>query len=467
MLGTRRRRGTRRLWAVAAAAAVLSLTVAGATLPAANAQRAPRGSFGADTVAKFVFDLAKEPLRNYIMDQLGLPTTSSQLKELGRKIDALRAQVAAAEVRISAQVQELKAQTRLDFLADVAVDLTSLQRDYFLPLVDAVTKVKEVEEKKPVDQEARAKAILNYDEHKNSFKRRATIIGVEGLVEKIHNRLQPRDGEGVLRDYGRLIMVAHRELTPADSQRVIGLYEFLEDVQALAAWMTAEKFLAISGSSTDLIKPSMDRFLAFTASQRDGGLPNGLHAPIPNGVVIDRGPDANAATYTTANKPMFASAGTGYFFVGEGGTSQCPYLAGPTCDKNNVAVVIKRAIDERLKGFQEWRVPNGEQIAGLFAALPSRNNPEILNYLRGLFADPTLDPGPFLWITDTEGYCGGRARLYKGVSMSTLEQQAHPANLNIPCLDARLPEKLFQAQTQDSGGGLLVVRPTGQAQYLP
>jgi hypothetical protein len=45
--------------------------------------------------------LAKDPLKNFVMQQLGQPTTASQLQNLANTIDALGAQLTAAEAAYS------------------------------------------------------------------------------------------------------------------------------------------------------------------------------------------------------------------------------------------------------------------------------------------------------------------------------------------------------------------------------
>jgi hypothetical protein len=439
--------------------AVLSLAAAGSTLPTATAQPAkPRPlRFGAGTVADFLFSLAKEPLKNFVMDQIGLPTSGEAIKRLEGKVDALRKLVEANQVRITAQVAEFQAQTRLDYLKDLEIELLDFYTEKYIPLVASAAKVKEAEGREPYDATAVSTALESFNKQKwGVFLANAATIKLTTLAQKIHARLQPDTGEGILRQYGRIVMIAHRELTTPDSQRVIGMYERFEELQALATWMSIETYLATGGASVDLIGPKLQTLSGWIASQRDGFAPNGLHAPIPDGVVIDRGPDADANTYTTVGKSMFANAGTGFRWIP---TYPPPFDPNPP---SNVPGIVKGLNDQKFRGFQEWAPASADQFYGLFALLPARNRDAILAYLRGLFGEPALDPGSFIWLSDFTDLVEVVPNHW-GVSMDTLDHQP------LPYVGARYNKDIERAKLQFEKvrGGLLVARPTGDAQYLP
>src|SRR5207302_9102171 len=61
---------------------------------------------------------------------------------------------------------------------------------------------------------------------------------------------------------------------------------------------------------------------------------------------------------------------------------------------------------EKFKGAQEWTVPNREPINRLIAALPARSVAGVRDYLRGVFGDPSLDPGRLLWASETVEWAG-------------------------------------------------------------
>src|SRR5438309_1638265 len=127
--------------AVTVAMALALLTACGGSgsathsAPAANSApaRAP-GEVEVDQIADFLAGLAKDPAKNFIMEQIGLPTTSSQLKALSNKIDALSNQLAQTETRLSTQIAELSLQGRVDYLQDQATNLRSFTNHYLKPL---------------------------------------------------------------------------------------------------------------------------------------------------------------------------------------------------------------------------------------------------------------------------------------------------------------------------------------------
>jgi hypothetical protein len=419
----------------------------------------PAAQFGGDTAAKFLFDLAKDPLKNFVMDQIGLTTTSSQLKRIEAKIDALSQQLNEAEKRLSRQTAELAFQVRYDNLRVYTNSVKSLVGDKFVPVAATVTKVKEISEHKPIDYIALASAVADYNTHRLDFLQAVNTSTVLTKTNDIHDLLQPDLGDGFLFQYGQLIMAAHRELTTADSQRVIDFYEFAEEYQAFATWMAVEGFLALGGTSLPRIQPTLDHFFEISRRQRDGGVKNGLHAPIPTGVVIDRGPDpVDIKAYTTANKTMFAYAGTGYTWI-----PVSPFFQIDT--RINVPNIAWRAQTDKLRGFGEWTVPSGGQVDGLFAGLTAGSRSAALTYLQGLFGDQKLDPGSFVWSSDLSPRASAWGEVHEAVSLESLAHSPQPQSL--PPMDDPRDPPVAREIFNTTKGGLFVSRPTGQAQYLP
>ena len=424
-------------------------------------------SFGdpVDSIAKFVFDLAKEPLKNFLMAQVGLPTTSSQLKAISAQIAALSSQLNATEARISAQIAELQLQGRLDYLEDVASDVKNLNTKYFIPLVASIVSVKEAEAKVPRDQAAIDQAKAQYNTQKEQFLNEANAIKVGSLAEKIHKRLQPTIGKGVLRQYGTFILTARRILNTTDSNRIIGLYSYLEENQALATWMEVEREIAVGGASLNLIPATLEEFTRWTISQRDGFAANGLHAAIPEGVVIDRGPDGPADSYTTVNKPQFA-----YFKPTD--LTWAPFAFSPPSG-DTVPNAVNVANGESLGGAKGWGVPSAGELYGFFSGLATRTKDGTVAYLRQVFVNNGLTAGDWLWDSESvqQRYCvktprGGTncnhfSTAHRGLSTTNLSNDIHPQFEYIPA--GQLEERFKAAKN----GGLLVVRDTGQAQYLP
>jgi hypothetical protein len=452
----------RRLWIAGLLAPLLPVGSLSAAAEPAAAQATGGGQAQtagpADSIADLLLSLAKDPLRNFAFDQVGIPTTSSQIKQLSEKIDRLSAQLTAVEAHLNAQIKELAVQTRLDYLQDTATDIGTLYRADYVPLVNSIVTLNEVLDK-PHDKAAEDAARQDYTTHKEQFLSFANSIKVHTLAEKIHNRLQPLDGNGVLRDYSALIMVKHRELTSSDSERVYTLYTYMEESQALATWMSVERYLAIGGSSKPLVQPEIDRFTKWMKEQRDSSASNGLRTPIPKGVVIDRGPDlGDADKYTTVGKWMYAYVGRSYYWM-----PASQYFRDLPDQPDNVPQGVNRANAEKPGGFTGWTAPNGTQIDGLMGGLPANPDRTVIeSYLTSLFPGQDLDPNG-IWISDSREDTFGA--VHQVVSVANAQHYS-----SAPPMPSRLdPDAIPKGILLylNARNGLVVVRPVGQTQYLP
>ena len=331
-------------------------------------------------------------------------------------------------------------------------------------MVKTIVKLKEAQAKEPRDQAVIDEAMSNFSTAKKQFLDFANIIKLTTLATKIHDRLQPDRGEGFLREYGSVIIAKRRYLTTSDSDLVIDLYSFAEENQALATWMSVERLIALGKPFVDDIPKPLDALTDWMLSQRNGFARNGLHSPIPVGAVIDRGPDTTVDKLTTVDKPEFA------FFTGSGLTWS-PFDTVPPSYKDEVTKAVDFANSTKLRGEPGWYVPSGAQLLALFAELTKRNHDSTETYLRDLFLDKDITVGEFLWDSDTvqQRYCQTYEGVYicefgitahKGVSTTTLANDPHPQFSHVDF--STLPERYGAAK-----GGLLLVRDTGQAQYLP
>jgi hypothetical protein len=325
----------------------------------------------------------------------------------------------------------------------------------------ALKAVTLAQEAQPRDEAAVQRALADFNTHKDQFLQFANSIQVTTLAGKIHDRLQPSVGDGVLTQYGEFIMSAHRHLTAADSQRVRALNLFLEEYQALATWLKVERFLGIGGSSIKLVKPTLDQFFSWSAQQRNPAERNGLREPIPPNVVIDRGPDGPIESYSTAKRVMFTNVPGNYAWAPRAEPAWIPPVP-PTVPSS-----VGRANAQRLDGFSGWRAPTAAELYGLFSRLQTRSPAAITVYITSLLGN-TPSPGPFLWTSETKEQthfyetsthrvrCRGvDARV--GVSTDALSSDARPRFNGFVKLD----EVFRQAM-----GGLFVARNTGAVTYL-
>ncbi len=461
-------------WA-AVACSVLALSAAVALTSGVGSSRATPASAGKrararrvrlesveDSIAKYLAGLAKDKAKNFIIEQLGLKPPS-ELDRVLSEIKALSAQLRATEVRLTAQIAELQFEHRIDDLTDLTTDVDHMYRDYFLPLVTAGTQLKTEQEKQPRDQAAIAAAMALYHERKERLKNFADSVKVTTITDKIHNRLQPSTGKGVLREYGKVILTTHRIVNSSDSEKVALLYTFLEEHQALATWMSVETAIAVAGGyehAKTEVTDYLDDFLREQTQQRSPTTANGLLPAIPAGVVIDTRPDASEPNYSTQDKPMFTYVGGTYAYA--------PWAeqAWKAPVPPTVQVAVARVNGSRLRGFTGWGVPSGAQLDGMFSGLPAHKTAtSIADYIYDVFGHPnTPVPRPWIWISNTSAqrYCYEtsthkvRCRdvdAHAGKSTDDFMSNVHPRFNGYVDLD-----RLYR----EAQGGLFLVRKTDQ-----
>ena len=418
-----------------------------------------------DSIANYLQELAKDKAKNFIIEQLGRKQPSD-LDRVLAEIKALSAQLQATEARLSAQIAELEFARRFDDLTDLSTDVDHMYRDYFLPLVTAGIQLRAAQERQPPDQAAIQAAMAQYSQRKQRFENFADAIKLTTITDKIHNRVQPRTGKGILREYGTVIMIKRRIVNFTDSENVALMYTYLEEHQALATWMSIEAALSSAGDY-DHAKTEIANFLqdfdSAKTHQRDPGETNGLLPAIPPGVVIDRGPDAHAPDYTTKASPMFTYLGGVRAYAPWGEQAWNPPVP-PT-----VQVAVANANRSRLRGFAGWGVPSGAQVDGVFSGLPEKKTEaSIAKYIYDIFANPNIPiPRPWIWISNTSAqrYCSEtsthkvRCRdvdAHAGKSTDDFSSNVHPRFNGFVNLGA-----LFN----EARGGLFLVRNTDQ-QYL-
>lgn len=418
-----------------------------------------------DSIANYLKELAKDKAKNFIIEQLGLKQPS-ELDRVLAEIRALSAQLQAAESRLSAQIAELEFARRFDDLTDLSTDVDHMYRDYFQPLVVAGIQLRATQERRPRDEAAIEAATALYNQRKHRFENFADAIKITTITDKIHNRLQPRTGKGILREYGTVIMIKRRIVNFTDSENVALMYTYLEEHQALATWMSIEAALSSVGEyehAKTEIANFLEDFQSAQARQRDPGETNGLLPAIPPGVVIDRGPDAHAPDYTTKGSPMFTYLGGAYAYAPWGEQAWNP-PAPPT-----VQVAVANANSSRLRGFAGWGVPSGAQVDGVFSGLPEKKTEaSIARYVYDIFANPNIPiPRPWIWISNTSAqrYCSEtsthkvRCRdvdAHAAKSTDDFSSNVHPRFNGFVHLGT-----LFN----EARGGLFLVRSTDQ-QYL-
>lgn len=190
----------------------------------------------------------------------------------------------------------------------------------------------------------------------------------------IHDFLTPGPGS-VLAALGRLFNGQHRYLTALQSSDVRNLYDQFADWEALAAWMSMERYLPAidarrvpSGTFPGSLAAYNQARLAFLGYRRAEA--RNLVPTIPANVVID-GATANDST-NLAGARMYLPAATGLTYR-------------PDTD---VAGSVPRAVTElnarHAEGLDDWRVPTQVELTQLLAGKPAQPVTTGADFLRSL-----------------------------------------------------------------------------------
>lgn len=410
-----------------------------------------------DSIASFFLSLAKDPAKNFIMDKIGLETTSSQLRELSAKLDAIQQQLTAFQTQVTALIAQLSLTTAVLEANRAVGGLPTFYRDHFAVLGTDLVNLKAAQEATPPNPARVATAMAQYATDKQAFITSADALNLNGRIDAIHKAFEPGAGAtGLMRAVGESLLAKKQYLTRTDSDNERSIYVYYEENQALAGWLTCE--WEIARGHAELVPTVVKEFTDDVAAQRNPGTPNGVPPLLPAGTLLDRGTDPSKIT-NSRNKLLFTDTRVkdAAWSPGSANVPRVPDVVG----EFNAA---------RWAGFSDWIVPSQGEVAGLFNGLgPVRDRMTISDYLSSLdLAESGV--GPFIWTRDSVirriAFDNLRHeqldfRVYEGISTSNLAPDERP-RLNSSYVD---PAEVYDA-FNNARGSVFLVRNTGETRYF-
>jgi hypothetical protein len=379
---------------------------------------AKRGVAGIpDAIQNALLDAAKDKLKGFVLSQLGLDKllgdqTGNQLNELRKQLELISAQLTTLQRsvdQISADLTKVELEGFTVPLETIVSQIQSLYTDFYAPTERALTSyvAKDLAAKQAgstcSDTPDCAAARQYFDTLRSDFVRQFTTNGAASLNTDLHDALIPGlAGSSVMTAYGDYILKGPGSkpyLTSADSDQVLGFYNYFAEYEALATWMKAQW----NGLR---FEPSPDEFDRFVSGQIEGYAKEEqgvVGARIPPDVVITL-PSDPALRTSTKHMPMWIA--------------NLKYGANLRWDPSTPGV--SRTVEWALNilnttsagdGYSDWKVPSRSELdalfAGRYAAFPTNGRGFLLKLgskllqWQGLFIG--IDSIPYLWTSDPAG----------------------------------------------------------------
>jgi hypothetical protein len=422
-----------------------------------------------DSIASFFLNLAKDPAKNFIMEKLGFETTSSQLRDLASKLNALHDQLNEFEKRVTGLIVDLQLTAAVTEANHAADGLGTFYLQYFSVLGTDLVNVKVAQDKG--DAQEIATALKQYNTDKEVFVSTAANRGLDARILQLRHAFDPGSGAtGLMKAVGTSLLQRHEYLTPADSDTERAIYVYYEENQALAAWMTCE--MDIARNHLELVAAVVTEFEQAVAAQRNPDTPNGLPPLLPPHVMLDRG--TNPATMLDSrNKAMYTDTRVNQ-------AVWPPDRAGFTSSNpGQVPRVLAEYNKIGWEGFSNWAVPTQAEVYALFNELgPQRDAGTIQEYLQRL--NLNISGADFIWTRDAAQrwvslYDTGRALtyqfdVYEGISLRNLSADERPrlcgndGTYRDPCRFSTTAELI--ARYDAAKGGVYLIRNSGSIRYF-
>jgi hypothetical protein len=235
------------------------------------------------------------------------------------------------------------------------------------------------------------------------FVRQFNTNGAASLNTDLHDALIPGlAGSSVMTAYGDFILRGPGSkpyLTSADSDQVLGFYNYFAEYEALATGMKAQW-------NSIRFEASPDEFDRFVGEQIDGYAKQEqgvVGARIPPDVVITLPADPQARTSTRQMQMWTASLKYGANLKWDPSTPGAPRSVEAAINTLNTT--------SAGDGYSDWKVPSRSELdslfAGRYAAFPTnargfllRLGSKLLQW-NGLFVG--IDSIPYLWASDPAG----------------------------------------------------------------
>jgi hypothetical protein len=422
-----------------------------------------------DSIASFFLNLAKDPAKNFVMEKLGFETTSSQLRDLAAKLNALHDQLDAFEKRVTGLIVDLQLTAAVTEANHAADGLGTFYLQYFSVLGTDLVNLKVAQDKG--DPQEIATALKQYNTDKEVFVSTAANRGLDARILQLRHAFDPGSGAtGLMKAVGTSLLQRHQYLTPADSDTERAIYVYYEENQALAAWMTCE--MDIARNHLELVAAVVKEFEEAVAAQRNPDTPNGLPPVLPKWTMLDRG--TNPATMLDSrNKSMYTDTRVNQAVWAP---DQAPFTSADPAQVPRVLAEYNRI---GWEGFSNWALPTQAEAYALFSELgPQRDAGTIQEYLQRL--NLNISGADFIWTRDAAQrwvavYDTGRAltyrlNVYEGISLRNLGADEHPrlcgndGTYENPCRFSAASEVV--ARYNAAKGGVYLIRNSGSIRYF-
>jgi hypothetical protein len=416
---------------------------------------------GGDTIAKFFLSLATDPAKNFIMDQIGLSTTSSKIKELSQKLALIQQQLTELQIQVAVLITQLGLTGEVNEANRAIEGLATFYRDHFAPIGTDLLNLKEAQAEVPPDPAAVKVATDQYAHDKDTFVDTATSQGLNARIDRVRKAFEPGSGAtGLMRAVGESLLAKNQYLTPKDSEKERAVYDYYEENQALAAWLTCE--WQIARGHAEIVPAVVKEFTDAVEVQRDPKTRNGLPPLLPSGTMLDRG-TVPGEILNSRDKLMFADSRINYATWSPGGGAA-----------SDVPVLLRGYNGFVWQGFSDWGVPDQREVYGLFNDLGRvRDSEHISDYLSSINLNIS-GIGKFIWTRDFalreirfravgEGF--GDFRFYEGISTSDLRADERPRVCDeSTCYFSN--RGTFLSAYYAARGQLFLVRNVGDTRYF-
>lgn len=385
--------------------------------------------------AGIAFDVLKmfgAKASGFVMSKLGLDPTQNALDAISKQIDRLDAKVDRIQESIDRLSVDVHGAELTDLLQNklypIRNALVAIRDDGLQPVVAASQSLVAAQDAYKADpSDANKKRVEDAKAALAAARKHFTDVansnGVHTNLANLHDLVNPSAGHSLVNVFGRDLLDSNRLVNGSHSDMLYAFYDSLADLQAMAAWLQAEEVLNRTGDTATTTpgsqaptdptiacglepNPSEVGRIGSTLCANLTSGRNSLPPQIPNGVVIDRGPNP---TDTTAGKTMLLTIDGTYTFS---------TFATPAGSVQATLKDINAGSGGRGLGFNDWKAASRAELQPLSLEYPvqDKDHPVMLpagaDYLnRTVFALQRTNPdrtvpgelyqtGQAVWLND-------------------------------------------------------------------
>ncbi|NQU37419.1 MAG: hypothetical protein HQ526_07480 [Actinobacteria bacterium] len=310
-------------------------------------------------VAGFIFSILK--FTGLVPDPTKekLDEISNQLKAMEKQIEGLKNELDS----LQRALQELKIDVSLTKVNEAYAEVLTLYTTYFMPTVSCAKLVAATKPNTP----ERAAAQAKLDQAKNEFKDAYDNSPAKSAALELQAYLVP-GSLSLVSARGLLLLMGEdtRYLTAEHSREIRETYQGVANIQAMAQWMTAERFVEDGKQQFQL---AYDNYIG--SKDKAGWLPTqvkNLPPIIPDDVVVDLGPKSILDTGGPKETQITNDAKS--WLPGTSGEllSQ-PKTSGPDHVDSN----LKAMNDAKLGDSDKWAVPDQATLTAFYSGARGYN----------------------------------------------------------------------------------------------